>query len=105
MSKKYIPHAVGPSLLVKIDDKIEKLESGLYIAKEDRNQKGTDQATVLEVGSLAFEPPIGDGTPWCKVGDRILIKRYSGHDHKVGETLYRLISDSDVIGLLEEIEE
>jgi co-chaperonin GroES (HSP10) len=105
MSKQYRPHAVGPNLLVQIDDKYKTLESGIILATEDRNQAGTDQATVLEIGDLAFQPPIGDGTPWCKVGDRIVIKRYAGHNIPVKGGIQKLVADSDVIGVLEEIED
>lgn len=86
----------------------EKSEGGIIVEVKDNDkveaeQRATQEAYVERLGFTAFKA-FDDGEPWCKVGDLVIITRYSGEDRedpKSGE-VYRIINDEDVIAIIEE---
>jgi co-chaperonin GroES (HSP10) len=82
---------------------IKDADGHLRIADGATKQKAHQEATVLEIGKDAFKA-YGDGEPWCKVGDRVMITKYCGEDridYKTG-ILYRIINDDDIIAVIGE---
>lgn len=60
--------------------------------------KQTD-GVVLAVGPQAFHD---EGEARCKVGDRVVMRAYAGMLRKgVDGKKYRIVADSDIIGILE----
>ena len=101
---------LGPRVIVKpdniedVDPTFKKAkEAGIHIPKELREMKLEQQAvvkgTVISIGPLAFHPPVGDGTPWVKVGDRVYYAKYAGKDVVDPETEERflLLMDEDLV--------
>ena len=78
----------GPRVLIVPEVETDPIfdsaaKAGLALLKEaDEEQKRLKNAvvrgTVHSIGSEAFKPPIGDGTPWCAVGDKIYFAKYAG---------------------------
>lgn len=97
----------GHRVLVKLK-KVSEIKEVTYgdskIVVELKNNKkinaeklATQEARVMALGPTAFKA-FDDGDPWCKVGDLVMICRYSGddrHDIEEGE-VYRIINDEDV---------
>ena len=88
---------LGHRVLVKL----EKVYTGaieLPVETRLRHEKGTQKATVLALGRTAFRA-FDDGMPWCKIGDKIIVPQYCGHDEvdPVTKDIYRIINDEDVI--------
>lgn len=97
-------HPVGYRVLVLPDVTERKTESGIILHDTYANREDMAQieATVIEIGESCWAETIAKGfKPWCKVGDKIMIAKYSGllkegRDKK----MYRIINDLDVVGAL-----
>lgn len=89
--------------LRKIDqEEYTTTDSGLITAvrtksRIEREQRATQEAYVIECGPSAFKA-FDDGEPWCKVGDCVLISKYSGDDLDdiEDDEIYRVINDRDI---------
>lgn len=101
---------LGPRVVVKPDDFTEvdpvyeaAKKAGLIIKQDKREQEAVVKGTVIEVGSMAYHPPVGDGTPWVKAGDRIYYAKFAGKDIVDPETgeEFLLLNDEDVCALIE----
>ena len=101
---------LGPRIIVR-PDKIEDTDptrkavkkAGLAIPEHSKEKKIEQQAmtrgTVLAIGSTAFHAPVGDGTAWVKVGDRVSYAKYAGasiQDPENEEWLL-LLNDEDLL--------
>lgn len=101
----------GPRVLVlqdKLDEKDPVFASakraGIQIAdhsKEKRlEQNAVDEGTVVDIGPNCWQAQVGDGTPWCKIGDRVVFAKYGGSIRKEGEDIYLILNDEDIIGVV-----
>ena len=95
---------VGPRLLVRLHYKEHQLKADAkkagLVLPDSVDQRLRDQvmeADVIAVGTQSYTDQF-DGTPWCKVGDRVLIAKYGGEEvsEPDDEIKYRLIEDRDV---------
>lgn len=99
---------VGLSVLVEPEQVEEKTESGIVLGtpeQMEREQMKQTDGVVLAIGPLAFydeRDAEGNIIPRCKVGDRVVMKAYAGMMRKGTDgNTYRIISDSEIIGVLE----
>lgn len=97
---KQMPVPVGYKLLCAIPPAEDKFENS-NIVKADvvkRNEEiGTTVLFVVEVGPMAYTDPEKFPTgPWCKKGDFILVRTYTGTRFKIRGTEWRLINDDQV---------
>lgn len=91
----------GYRVLVRLKEVEEVTESGIIVHTMDsskREQAGQIEATIVELGKDAFTG-FGDGTPWCKVGDKVLIARYSG---TLRDDTLSIINDEDILSVIED---
>ena len=95
---------VGYSLVVEPEQIEEKTESGIVLGTPEqleREQMRQTDGVVLAIGPMAFHD---EGYKRCKVGDRVVMKAYAGMMRKgVDGKAYRIIADTDVIGILENV--
>jgi co-chaperonin GroES (HSP10) len=97
---KQLPDPVGYKLLCILPD-VEETFEGTNIVKADSFMKGEEHGTtvlfVLKVGPEAYKDatkfPAG---PWCKAGDFIVVRTYSGTRIKMFGKELRLINDDQV---------
>jgi co-chaperonin GroES (HSP10) len=93
---------VGFSVLIEPDPVEEKTASGIITAtpaEADRKQLAQTDGVVLAIGPLAFSD---EPSPRCKAGERVVMKAYAGMLRKGTDgNEYRIIADTDVIGVLE----
>ena len=104
----------GPRLLVKPD--VAKIDpvyaaaraAGLALKKtndEIREEQAVTFGTVIGIGDLCWQAPVGDGTPWCKEGDYVIYAKHAGRFiedpfNPVKDELYLLLNDEDVLGIV-----
>lgn len=104
----------GPRLLVQVKkfnlDDVEKIEGSIFVranvtsdiaASETTNQSAGE---VLELGSTAYKRKDSgcDGTPWCKVGDKVHFSRYGAQRIGVKDSEdfeYWILNDKDVLAV------
>lgn len=103
---KQLPQPVGYKLLCIIPEAEETFE-GSSIVKADivrRNEEhGTTVLFVMAAGPEAYKNwekfPQG---PWCKPGDFILVRTYSGTRFKIYGKEFRLINDDQVEAVVDD---
>ena len=101
-----MPVPKGYKILITLP-KIEKQlgESGLILADSTQRQEELASCLgfVLKLGDLAFKDehkfPTG---PWCKEGDFIIMRNYSGTRFKVNGQEFRLINDDMVEAVVDD---
>src|SRR5215471_12201645 len=83
-------------------------QSGLHMTDETRDREWAAQiwAVVLRLGADAYadKAKFPNG-PWCKAGDHILMRPYSGTRFLVNERLYGLINDDTVQAVVGDVSE
>lgn len=99
-----IPEPTGYRILIAIPKLDEKFENTSIVRPENfakREEMASVVGMVLKLGPLAYKDeekfPTG---PWCKEGDFIVMRSYSGTRFKIagneGEQEFRLINDDTV---------
>ena len=94
-----LPKPAGYKLLIGLPRQEEKTKGGIVKAKQtlDREEVGSICGLVLEMGPDAYADkrrfPNG---AYCKVGDWIVMRAYSGTRFKVDGQEYRLVNDDSV---------
>ena len=103
---KLLPEPTGWRLLCVVPDVEETFENS-SIVKADTFMKKEEHATtvlfVLKVGPQAYKDAqrFPDG-PWCKEGDFVLVRTYSGTRFKIYGKEFRLLNDDQVEAVVED---
>ncbi|MFO7168559.1 MAG: co-chaperone GroES [Chloroflexota bacterium] len=88
-------------VVVKPVEREEKTKGGIYLpdtATKERPMEGT----VLAVGEGRLDEN-GKRVPMhVKVGDKVLFAKYSGTEYKVDDVEYLILSEKDILGIIEE---
>ena len=103
---KQVPDPTGYHLLCMIP-KIEDTYGDSAIIKADETVKTEEQTTVIlfvaKVGPDAYKDankfPTG---PWCKEGDFVLVRPYTGTRVLIHGTEWRLINDDSVQAVVQD---
>jgi len=101
-----LPTPAGYKLLCVVPDVAETFENS-EIVKADSYMRGEEHGTtvmfVLRVGPDAYTDkakfPSG---PWCKAGDFIIVRTYSGTRVKIFGKEFRLINDDQVDAVVDD---
>jgi len=100
-----LPEPTGYRLLIALPDVEETTESGLYIPDERRDAESVASIVgfVLKSGPdvYADEARFPNG-PWCKEGDWIVMRAYSGTRVRVHGKEFRIINDDSVEAVVED---
>jgi chaperonin GroES len=100
-----LPEPSGFRLLIARPELEEKTDSGIYLPEQVREKESlaTVVGFVLKMGSLAYKDPnkFPDGA-WCKEGDWVLFRAYSGTRIKIHGREFRIINDDTVEGVVED---
>ena len=94
-----LPQPTGYRLLVKMKEAKSRTQGGLHIPENVKKLEDTASivAQVIQMGPEAYSDkdkfPKG---PWCKDGDFIVMRSYSGTRVGVSGTEYRIINDDMV---------
>ena len=100
-----VPQPTGWKLLCVLIDVDDTYESGILKADETmRTEELTSPVLfVMEVGPQAYKDAdkFPDG-PWCKAGDFILTRPYTGTRVKIHGKEFRLINDDQVEAVVQD---
>ena len=102
---KLLPEPKGFRILCAVPQVEEEFEGGLI--KADETRKVEEQTTVVlfvvKLGDLAYKDedrfPTG---PWCKEGDFVLTRPYSGTRVVIHGREFRIINDDTVEAVVED---
>jgi chaperonin GroES len=92
---------LGDRVVVKPVDREEKTKGGIYLpdtASKERPQEGT----VLAVGEGRRDDS-GKLIPVSvAVGNKVLFAKYSGTEFKIDDVEYLILSEKDILGIIQE---
>lgn len=100
-----LPAPTGYRLLVALPEVEERTDSGIYITDERRELETVASIVgyVMKVGPDAYRDekkfPTG---PWCKEGDWIVMRAYSGTRLRIHGKEFRIINDDSVESVVED---
>jgi len=102
---KQLPQPVGEYILCAIPEADKTFENGLF--KSDQTVKIEEQTSVvlfvMKLGPLAYKDadrfPEG---PWCKEGDFVIVRGYTGTRLKIHGREFRLITDNQIEAVVED---
>ena len=100
-----LPDPKGYRILIAIAEVEGKTEGGVYMPDNLKSAESTASIIgyVLKVGSEAYADT--DRFPngaWCKEGDFIIFRSYSGTRFKIGGKEFRLINDDTVEAVVDD---
>lgn len=101
-----IPEPTGWKILCVVPDVTETFENST-ILKAETFMKAEEIATtvlfVVKIGPSAYKDTakFPDG-PWCKVGDFVLVRTYSGTRFKVYGKEFRLLNDDQIDAVVQD---
>lgn len=94
-----LPEPSGWKILIAIPKVHKKTEGGIYKPEQvlQYEETGSIVGLVLRMGNLAYRDSkrFPEGA-WCKPGDYILMRSYSGTRMQSGSQEFRLINDDTV---------
>lgn len=105
---KSLPEPSGWRILCMVPDVSDKIEgTGLDLVKATASLRQEEHATtvlfVVKLGPKAYQDIDKFGeTPWCKQGDFVLVRAYSGTRFKVFGKEFRMINDDQVEGVVQD---
>ena len=100
-----LPKPTGYKLLIALPDPEEKTEGGIIKSSQtlQAEEIGSIVGFVLEMGPDAYQAPNRfPSGPYCKKGDWIMMRSYSGTRFKVHGKEFRLINDDSVEAVVED---
>jgi co-chaperonin GroES (HSP10) len=91
-------------VVVELDPKRDRTAGGIIIPDkiQEKDEIATQEGTLVAVSPHAFT--YADGWPEGsrpEPGQRVLFKRFAGILHERGERTYRLLSDKDLVAIVE----
>ena len=100
-----IPEPTGWKILIALPDMEEKTKGGVFLPDHLKDREGIASILgfVLKVGPDAYKDtgkfPTG---AWCKEGDFVIFRSYSGTRFKVDGKEFRLINDDTVEAVIDD---
>lgn len=102
---KKIPEPSGYKLLIKPLEVKEKTDSGIYITDTLKSAEQTASVIgfVVKAGPDAYmDTEKFPNGPYCKEGDFVIFRSYSGTRFKVDKQEFRLINDDTVEAVVDD---
>lgn len=100
-----LPDPVGYKMLIVKPEMNDKTEGGIALAEATtrREEAGAVVGLVLKQGNLCYKDaekfPSG---PWCKEGDFVLLRAYSGSRFSVDGKEFIIVNDDMIEGVVED---
>jgi len=100
-----LPEPSGYKILIALPEVDEKTDGGIIKAQSTRQQEevGSIVGFVMKLGPDAYQDkekfPNG---PYCKEGDFILMRSYSGTRFSIHEREFRLINDDSIEAIVDD---
>ena len=103
--QKKLPKPQGYKLLIATLDVSQKTDGGVYLPDQlkDAEQTASIIGYVLDAGPDAYsDPDKFPHGPYCKEGDFVIFRSYSGTRFKIMDKEFRLINDDTVEAVVED---
>ena len=100
-----LPEPTGYRILVALPEVEEKTDAGIYITDERRQAETVASVVgfVMKVGPDAYRDPKRFPTgPWCKEGDWVVMRAYSGTRIRIHGKELRIINDDSVESVVQD---
>lgn len=100
-----MPVPTGYKILITLPKVADQLgESGLVLADSTKRVEETASCLgfVLKLGPTAYQGEKFASGPWCKEGDFIIMRNYSGTRFKIFGKEFRLIDDDMVEAVVDD---
>ena len=104
-----LPEPAGWKLLCALPEVSEKVEGSDTFIRPDQYRREDEIATVVlfvvKIGPTAYkdEAKFGkEAKPWCKEGDFVIVRTYSGTRFKIWGREFRMINDDQVEGTVQD---
>lgn len=93
-----LPEPAGYKLLIAMPAVEEKSKGGVFLpdSLKTAEESASIIGYVLKAGPQAYGDKEKFPEPWCKVGDWVMFRSYSGTRFKIEGTEFRLINDDTV---------
>ena len=97
-SEDRLPEPKGYKILIALPAMSEKTAGGLIYTDERREDERVAAIIgyVLKVGPDAYKDPERASEPWCKEGDWVIFRSYSGTRFKIDDQEFRLLNDDTI---------
>jgi co-chaperonin GroES (HSP10) len=104
--QRRIPDPTGWKLLCVVPDPDEYFEGTSLIKSQSmmkQEEHGTTILFVVKLGPDAYKDTTKFPTgPWCKVGDFVLVRTYSGTRFKIYGKEWRLLNDDQIDAVVDD---
>jgi chaperonin GroES len=103
--KLRLPEPSGYKILIAIPKVEEKTAGGVLLPDLLKDREGTASILgfVVKVGPDAYKDELKfPSGPWCKEGDFVIFRSYSGTRVQVGDQEFRFINDDTVEGVVDD---
>jgi co-chaperonin GroES (HSP10) len=100
-----LPEPKGYRLLIALPEVKDTTDGGIFKGEEEirAEEVGTICGFVLKMGDTAYTDkrrfPTG---PWCKIGDWVMFRAYTGTRFKINNKEFRLINDDTVEAVVDD---
>jgi chaperonin GroES len=104
---KMLPEPKGWRILIKIEKAKEVSEGGIILSDVSKDAENylSITGTVVKIGPMCWhDRDTGQpwqGGPWCKVGDKIIVPKFTHFRMEIEDTEYRIINDDEVIAVVD----
>ena len=100
-----MPEPSGYKILITLPKVSDRLgDSGLMLAEVTKKAEESASCLgfVLKMGPLAYKGAKFESGPWCKEGDFIIMRNYSGTRFKIDGQEFRLINEDQVEAVVDD---
>ncbi len=91
---------LGEKILVKRAEAQDKTDSGIYLPESAKDQP--KEGKVVALGNGILNKETGEYMPFTvSKGDRVIFSSYAGTEVKIGDDELLIVSEDDVLGIIE----
>ena len=91
---------LGDKILVKRAAAQTKTDSGIYLPESAKDKP--KEGKIVAVGDGVLNKETGKYMPFTvKKGDRVIFTSYSGSEVKIGDEEMLILSEDDILGIIE----
>jgi len=99
MSKKPKIKPLGERVLIKqVEESDDQVKGGIIIP--DTAKEKPQEAEVVALGTGRKDKDGKDIPFEVKVGDKVIVSKYGGTEVKIGDDIYTLVREDDILGIV-----
>ena len=88
-------------VVIKPADREEKTKGGIFLP-DTANKERPMEGTVLAVGAGRLDDNGRHVPMHVKAGDKVLFAKYSGTEYKVEDVEYLILTEKDILGVIQD---